>query len=94
MGDRENYIKSQLYGSIASRYSKSTSSSRGVNISKSITAPKAGRIRHGKKVVFVTPYLNSAKEEEKKWMDKGYKTEIKKEKDENGKVVFVVYVFE
>lgn len=48
----------------------------------------------GKRVVFVTPYQNAAKEEAEKQNKKGLKTEIKKEIDDMGKTVYTVYVFE
>ncbi|MFN3909949.1 MAG: hypothetical protein ACK4J0_01810 [Candidatus Anstonellaceae archaeon] len=87
MSDTENFIRRSLYGRVEKSSSKTQAN-------KAVVAPKVGRIKHGKRVVYVTPYLNSAKEEEKKWQDKGLKTEIAKEKDENSRTVFVVYVFE
>ena len=57
--------------------------------------PKAyGAGRHGKRVVYVTPYANSAKEEAEKYEKQGIKAEIKLEKDDTGKKVYVVYIFE
>lgn len=50
--------------------------------------------RAGKRVVFVTPHAVAAKEEEEKYKKKGFRTEVKKEKDDTGKYVFVIYVFE
>ncbi len=50
--------------------------------------------RAGKRVIFVTPYEIAAKEEAEKASKKGLRPEIKKEKDDTGAVVFVVYVFE
>lgn len=61
-------------------------------------ARPAARKRHfgtrGKRVVFVTPYLPSAKEEAEKHSKRGLKIEIKRDHDDAGKVVYVVYVFE
>lgn len=48
----------------------------------------------GKRVVFVTPHAVAAKEEEDKYKKKGLRTEVKKEKDDTGKYVFVIYVYE
>ncbi len=48
----------------------------------------------GKKVVFVTPHAVAAKEEAEKYTKKGLRTEVKKEKGDDGVYVFVVYVFE
>ena len=48
----------------------------------------------GKRVVYVTPYQKSAEEEAKKYANRGFKTEIKKEKDDTGAYVFTVFVFE
>lgn len=48
----------------------------------------------GKRVVFVTPHAVAAKEEEEKYKKMNKKTEIKKEKDDTGTYVYVVYVFE
>ncbi len=59
--------------------------------------PSRGRpmARHGgKRVVFVTPYAKAAEEEAKKYSDRGFRTEIKKEKDDTGTYVFTVFVFE
>ncbi len=52
------------------------------------------RKKAGKRVVFVTPYAVAAKEEAEKYIKRGIKTEIKKEKDDTGKYVFVIYIFE
>ncbi len=48
----------------------------------------------GKRVVFVTPHPVAAKDEAEKHAKMGKKVEIKKEKDDMGQVVYVVYVFE
>jgi hypothetical protein len=48
----------------------------------------------GKRVVFVTPHAVAAKEEADKYTKKGFKVEIKKEKDDTGHFVFVIYVYE
>jgi hypothetical protein len=87
MGTKEDFIKRNLYGSIAQKPSTTTQN-------KQYQKPVVGRIKHGKRVVYVTSYFNAAQEEEKKWKEKGFQTEIKKEKDDTGKNVFVVYVFE
>jgi len=55
---------------------------------------KFGAGKHGKRVVYVTPYANSAKEEAEKYAKQGIKAEIKLEKDDAGKRVYVVYIFE
>jgi len=55
---------------------------------------KPNRPKMGKKVVFVTPYAVAAKEEGEKYSKRGIKVEIKKEKDDTGKSVYVVYIFE
>lgn len=49
---------------------------------------------HGKRVVYVTPHAVAAKEEAEKYTKRGLKTEIKKEKDDTGKLMFVVYIYE
>ena len=86
--DREDFVKRMLYGSLTKNKDQQT-------LAKKVQpGPKAGQIRHGKKVVFVTPYLNAAKEEKKKLEEKGYKVEIQKEKDDIGRIVYVVYIFE
>ncbi|MFH0927501.1 MAG: hypothetical protein V1822_02880 [Candidatus Micrarchaeota archaeon] len=59
-----------------------------------IVPVRKGAFKHGKKVVYVTPHRNAAKEEEEKCRKKGFKTEIKKEPDDTGSMVFVVYIFE
>ncbi len=51
-------------------------------------------VRAGKRVIFVTPYEVAAKEEAEKASKNGLRPEIKKEKDDTGTTVFVVYVFE
>ena len=60
--------------------------------------PGGGRPRRkghgGKRVVFVTSHLKSAEEEAKKQTDRGFKTEIKKEKDDMGLYVYTVFIFE
>ena len=55
---------------------------------------KRGLGRSGKRVVFVTPYAVAAKEEGEKHAKMGKKVEIKKEKNDMGEAVYVVYVFE
>lgn len=55
---------------------------------------RPNRPKTGKRVVFVTPYAVAAKEEADKYAKRGIKTEVKKEKDDTGKMVFVVYIFE
>ena len=55
---------------------------------------KRDNSKHGKKVVYVTPHQNSAKEEAAKYEKKGIRTEIARERDDAGKIVFVVYVYE
>lgn len=52
------------------------------------------RSRGGKRVVFVTHSYRAAEEEAKKYSEKGFRTEIKKEKDDTGTYVFTVFVFE
>ena len=48
----------------------------------------------GKRVVFVTPDQKAAEEEAKKHSERGLKTEVKKEKDDTGKYVYTVFVFD
>lgn len=50
--------------------------------------------RMGKRVVFVTPHAVAIKEEEDKYIKRGMKTEVKKEKDDTGTYVYVLYVYE
>jgi hypothetical protein len=89
MGSDE-YISRSLMGGVAP--------SRGGAAQKKSVGPAApvrkGAFRHGKRVVYVTPFRNSAKEEAEKYAKKGVRVEIKKEPDDTGKMVFVVYVFE
>ncbi|VVB57085.1 Uncharacterised protein [uncultured archaeon] len=51
-------------------------------------------VRGGKRVVFVTPYAKAAEEEAKKQRDRGFKTEVKKERDDTGTYVYTVFIFE
>ena len=46
----------------------------------------------GKRVVFVTPSIIAAEELKRKYEEKFYKVEIEKEKDDTGKLVYVVYI--
>jgi hypothetical protein len=48
----------------------------------------------GKRVVFVTPYAVAAKEEGEKQSKKGFRVEVKKERNDMGEIVYVVYVFD
>ena len=55
---------------------------------------RRGKGHPGKRVVFVTPYAVAAKEEADKYEKMGKKVEVKKEKNDMGEYVYVVYVFE
>ena len=88
MGSREDYLSRSLMGGVASR---------GLAARKPVgpaVAAKKTLPRHGKKVVYVTPHKNAAVEEAAKYEKQGVKTEIKKEPDDTGTMVFVVYIFE
>jgi hypothetical protein len=87
--DREDFIKRSIYGSVAKNSRQKMQQTKPF-----APASKPGQIKHGKKVVFVTPYLNAAKEEKKKLEEKGFRVEIQKEKDDVGRIVYVVYIFE
>jgi type II secretory pathway component GspD/PulD (secretin) len=54
--------------------------------------PKDRKAKVGKRVVFVTPHITAAEETKRKYEEKFYKAEIEKEKDDEGKLVYVVYV--
>lgn len=88
MGSSDQYITRSLMGGVAG----------GKSPAKKRVGPampiRKGALRHGKKVVFVTPHRVAAKEEAEKYEKKGIKVEIKKEPDDTGKIVFVVYIFE
>ncbi|MFA5108201.1 MAG: hypothetical protein WC492_01560 [Candidatus Micrarchaeia archaeon] len=86
MPPADDFIKKSLYGSVASRAAAKRA--------PPVMPARKTIIKHGKKVVFVTPFANAAKEEAIKQEKSGYKAEIKREKDDTGKYVFVVYIFE
>jgi hypothetical protein len=84
-----DYMSRSMMGSVAKR---------GGSVAKKpvvpATTPKRDNAKHGKKVVYVTPHQNSAKEEAAKYEKKGIRNEIKREQDDTGKTVFVVYIYE
>ena len=91
MGSSDSYISRSTMGGVAGR--KPLANTSAVKQTYGSVARKVN-FRHGKKVVYVTPFRNAAKEEEAKYQKMGKKTEIKKEPDDTGKIVFVVYVYE
>lgn len=47
----------------------------------------------GKKIVYITPYRNLAIEMKKMYEQKGEKTAIESERDEDGRTMFLVCIF-
>ncbi|MFH1306333.1 MAG: hypothetical protein ABIH83_01590 [Candidatus Micrarchaeota archaeon] len=83
---KDDYLKREFLGQVASKSKPSAL--------KSLNRIKRKFALHGKRVVFVTPYSRMAKEEAEKWNKKGIKAEIKRERDDRGKTVYVVYIFQ
>jgi len=83
----DDFISRSILGRVARK---------GFSAKKTVVAPpiRPGSKKHGKRVVFVTPHFNSAREEKEKHEKNGFRVEIKKEPDDKGRVVYVVYVFE
>jgi len=56
----------------------------------------ARRHRHksaGKRIVYITPYRNSAVEMMKMYKQKGYESTIERETDKSGQMLFIVYTW-
>ncbi|MCX8195034.1 MAG: hypothetical protein N3G22_02930 [Candidatus Micrarchaeota archaeon] len=49
--------------------------------------------QHGKRIVYITPYRNSAVEVMKMYQKNGYDAKIESEVDKGGQTLFVVYVW-